>query len=77
MTKAEILQGLTKLTPEECHEVRLPLAELDQEDWLDEGVPTEAEKALIGDRFRDLEANPQRSLPWQEAKARLRAPFKR
>jgi len=77
MSKAEILQELSKLTPEERQEVRLRLAELDQDDWLDEGVLTDAEKALIEERFRDLEANPQTSLPWAEAKARLLAPFKR
>ncbi len=77
MSKTEILQELPKLTPEERHEVRLRLAELDQDDWLDEGVLTDAEKALIEERFRDLEANSQTSIPWEEAKARLLVPFKR
>ncbi len=77
MSKTEILQELAKLTPEERQEVRLRLAELDQDDWLDEKALTHAEKALVEERFRDLEVNPQTSLPWAEAKARLLAPFKR
>jgi len=77
MSKTEILQELPKLTPEERQEVRLRLSELDREDWLDEGVLTDTEKALIEERFRDMEANPQTSIPWEEAKARLLAAFKR
>ncbi len=77
MSKTEILQELPKLTPEERQELRLRLAELDQDDWLDEGVLTDAEKALIEERFRDLEANPQTSVAWEEARARLLAPFAR
>jgi hypothetical protein len=35
------------------------------------------QKALIEQRFRDLETTPQTSMPWKEAKLRLMAPFKR
>ncbi len=35
MSKTEILEELPKLTPEERHEIRLKLAELDGDDWLD------------------------------------------
>ncbi len=77
MSKTEILQELSKLTPEERQEVRLRLAELDKDDWLDEEALTDAEKALIEERFRDLEANPKTSIPWEEAKARLLAAFQR
>jgi hypothetical protein len=77
MSKTEILQELPQLTPEERQEVRQRLAELDQDDWLDAGALTSTEKALIEERFRDLEANPRTSIPWDEAKARLLAPFKR
>ena len=77
MSKTEILKGLPKLTPEARQEVCLGIAELDREDWLDEGVLTDTEKALIEERFRDMEANPQTSIPWEEAKARLLAAFKR
>ena len=77
MSKSEILDELPKLTPEERQEVRLRLAELDNDDWLDDGALTAAEKALIEQRFRDLETDPQSSIPWKEAEIRLLAPFRR
>ena len=77
MSKTQIIAELPKLKPEERQELRLRLAELDRDDWLDEGELTDAEKALIEERFRDLEANPQTSIPWEEAKARLMASLKR
>jgi hypothetical protein len=75
MNKTEILEELPKLTAEKRQEVHLRLAELDQDDWVDEGVPTDPEKDLIEKRSRDLTANPQTSIPWEEARMRLMAPF--
>jgi hypothetical protein len=60
MSMSEILAELRKLSPEERQEVRLRLAELDGEDWLDHGELTDVEKALIEGRFRDLEAQSAR-----------------
>ena len=77
MSTNEILSELPKLTPEERQAIRLRLAELDGEEWLDDGALSDAEKALIEQRFRDLEANSEASIRWEEAKARLVAPFKR
>lgn len=71
MSKTKILLELDKLTPQEREEVRLRLAQLDGDDWLDDGALTEAEKTLIEARFRDLEANPHASLPWKKAKEQL------
>jgi len=76
MSKSDILQGLPALTPEERQEVRLRLAELDGDEWLDDGVLSDAEKVLLEERFHDLQANRPTSIPWEEAKARLLAPFK-
>jgi hypothetical protein len=76
MSKAEILDELPKLTSEEREEIRLKLAELDGNDWLDEDDPlTDSEKALIEQRAADLERNPGASVPWAEAKAQLKARF--
>jgi transcription elongation GreA/GreB family factor len=76
MSKAEIVEELAKLTPAERQEIRLKLAELDGNDWLDEDDPlTDDEKALIEQRVADLERNPQASIPWAEAEARLKARF--
>jgi hypothetical protein len=44
---------------------------------LDDGALTDMEKSLSEQRFRDLEANPDASVPWEEAKIRLMARFKR
>jgi hypothetical protein len=77
MSKVEIIEGLAKLTADERQEIRLRLAELDQDDWLDRGMLTDAEKALIEERFREMESNPQAAIPWAEAKQRLMAPFRR
>ena len=71
MSKREILNELPKLSPEERQEVRLRLAELDRDDWLDADDLTAAEKALIEERCREMDANPQSSIPWKEAKAQL------
>lgn len=45
--------------------------ELDQKDWVDDGLLTDAEKAIIEARFRDMEANPQASIDWAEARQHL------
>ena len=48
MSKAEILRELPKLTKEERKEIRLKLAELDPDEWLDEGDPlSDTEKTLV------------------------------
>ena len=48
MSKTEILEELPKLTSEERHEIRLKLAELDGDGWVDDDDPlTEEQKALI------------------------------
>ena len=45
MSKAEILQELPKLTKEERYEIRVKLAEMDSDGWLDEDDPlTDQEK---------------------------------
>jgi hypothetical protein len=76
MSKAEILQELPKLTKEERKEIRLKLAELDPDEWLDEDDPlTDAEKALLEKRSGEMEKHPEKSIPWAEAKARLKARF--
>ncbi len=77
MSKAEILAQLPKLTPQERQEVRLRLAELDDEQWLDEGELTDAEKQLIDARLDQCERKPETLIPWEEAKARILASLKK
>lgn len=69
MSKAEILEELPKLTADERNEIRLKLAELDGDDWLDADDPlTDEEKALLEARLADIEQHPEKSIPWEDAK---------
>jgi len=78
MSKAEILEELTKLKPEELQEVRTKLNELENvaaNGWDDEGELSDVNKALIEERVTDLDLNPRWSIPWAEAEARLKARY--
>ena len=46
MSKAEILEELLTLTPEERDEIRLKLAEMDGDRWLDDDDPLTDEEKL-------------------------------
>jgi hypothetical protein len=50
---------------------------LGQDEWSADGPLTDAGKALIEQRYRNLEASPHASVSWEEAKLRLKTPFKR
>ena len=77
MSKADILAELPKLTPAERQEVRLKLARLDGDEWLDGGDPlTDAEKALLDARLATYEKDPDAGSSWAEVEARIRARLK-
>ncbi len=46
MSKTEILEELPKLTKTERHEIRLKLAELDGDDWIDRRPADLSRKSL-------------------------------
>jgi putative addiction module component (TIGR02574 family) len=76
MSKTEILEELPKLTREERFEIRLKLAELDGDGWLDDDDPlTDEQKALLETRLADIELHPENSIPWEELKRRLEERF--
>ena len=77
MNKAAILEELPKLSPEEREEVRLKLAELNREEWMDDGELTSEEKALLDRRLADYEKNPDAGSSWAEVEARIRAQLKK
>ena len=59
MSKAEILAEISRLTKEERYEIRVQLAEMDSDGWIEEDDPlTDAEKALIEARLEAHEKNP-------------------
>lgn len=76
MSKTETLEELPNLTSEERYEVRLKLAELDGDDWLDDNEPlTGEQKALLDLRIEAHEKNPETAIPWEEARRRIEARF--
>jgi putative addiction module component (TIGR02574 family) len=80
MSKAEILETLAKLTPQEREEVRQKLEELDgisAIEWLEGCELTDAEKRLLEQRLSDIEKNPRAGSSWEKVEARLRAKLSR
>jgi hypothetical protein len=74
MSKTEIIDELPKLSPEDRYEIRLKLAELDGDRWLDDDDPlTDEEKNLLEARLADMDLHPEKSIPWDEAKRRIEA----
>ncbi len=74
MSKVEILEELVKLTHAERNEIRLRLAELDGDSWLDDKEPlTNAEKAILEARLAAYEKDPEAGSSWAEVEARIRA----
>ena len=74
MSKTEILEELPNLTPDERFEIRVKLAELDGDRWLDDDDPlTNEQKALLDARLTEMEKNPKASIPWDEARKRIEA----
>ena len=71
MSKSAILDELPTLTAEDRQEIRLRMAELDHDDWLDDGELTAEDKKLIEQRVLDFERNPGVSISWAVAETRL------
>jgi len=72
MSKAEILEALPSLTPEERREIHLRLTELDDDLWLDQDDPlSDQDKALIQARIDAHERNPETAVSWDDFKNRL------
>ena len=73
MSKVNILEELPKLTTEERKEIRLKLAEIDGDSWLDTNEPlTDAEKALLEARLAAYEQDPDAGSSWAEVESRIR-----
>ncbi len=77
MSKAEILEELPKLAPEDLAEIRARIEELAGDGWLDADEPlTEEQKTLLEARLDAYEKNPDAGSSWEEVEARLRARLK-
>jgi putative addiction module component (TIGR02574 family) len=78
MSKTEILEELPKLTKMERQEIRLKLAELDNDEWLDDEDPlTIREKALLEARLAVYAKDPDAGSTWEEVEGRIRARLSR
>ncbi len=73
MSFDEIMAELSKLTPEQRQLLRVRLAELDGENWMDDGELSPAEMKLIEERIAEYERNPEAGVSLEEMEKRLRA----
>jgi putative addiction module component (TIGR02574 family) len=72
MSKTEILDELPRLTKIERQEIRLKLAELDSENWLDDEDPsTIHERALLEARLAAYAKDPDAGSTWEEVEGRF------
>jgi putative addiction module component (TIGR02574 family) len=77
MSKAEILQELPNLGPEERREIFERICELEDHYLLKGGAPTAEEKAILDRELKEYESNPNAGSSWEEVEARLRGPAQR
>ena len=76
MSKAEILAELPRLKTEELVEIQARIEGLalhGPDGWLVDDELTDADKRLLEARLDDAEKHPEKSIPWAEAEARLKA----
>lgn len=76
MSKAQILEELPNLRPEERLEVLERICLLDrvaEESRLDTGELSAADRELLDARLAAYEKNPEAGSPWEEVEARIRA----
>ena len=72
LSETEILEELPKLTKMERQEIRLRLAEIDSDDWLDNEEPlTVQEKALLEARLASYAKDPDAGSTWEEVEGRI------
>ena len=77
MSKAAIIEELPKLTPEDRAEIQARLDELAGQGWLDDGELTDEEKRVVDTRLDECERNPSSFVPWEQAKAQIKASLKK
>ena len=75
MSFNELLAELPKLSPEQRDLLRIRLAELAGEEWMDADELTPGEKALIEKRLVEHERNPAAAVSWEVMEAKLKARY--
>ena len=69
----EILEELPKLSPEDRHEIRSKIIELDDDEWLDDDDDplTPAQTAMLDRRIAEHERDPGSAIPWEDFKRKV------
>ena len=75
MSFNELIAELTKLSSEQRDLVRIRLAELAGEEWMDDGEVSLEDKRLVDERLAEHERNPESAIPWSVMEAKLRARY--
>ena len=73
MSKAEIMAEISKLKPADRAQVFERLCELQEEDLLQGGGPTEREKQLLDRALADFEHDRDPGVPWRDALRQIRS----
>lgn len=69
------MQELPKLSPEQRDLLRIRLAELAGDEWMDDGELSPDEKRLIEERLAEHERNPEAAIPLSVMEAKLKARY--
>ena len=72
MSKAELLEEISKLTPEERGEIWDALWTLEEHRLLGSSAPSDHEKEVLDRELENYEKNPWGGASWEEVEARLR-----
>ena len=75
MSFQELLAELPSLTVEQRDLLRVRLAELAGENWMDDDELSPAEMALIEERIAEHERNPAAAISWEVMEAKLKARY--
>ncbi len=75
MSFQDVLAELPKLTPEQRDTLRVRLAALFGEEWMDDRELTPEQKAVIEARIADHERNPAAAISWEVMEEKLKARY--
>ncbi|MGA2864483.1 MAG: hypothetical protein ABSF95_08335 [Verrucomicrobiota bacterium] len=74
MSKAEILEALPRLKPDELQEIAERIWDLEEAQLLAGCRPTAGEKAMLDRELDEYRQDPQAGSSWEAVEARLRRP---